>query len=348
MRSSLGTSPLRAYDNSALEDLLGALQLSNALLPALPHGQEVPQERKNKFVVPHKASKRNVKLSELEVLYGERSDLAMVAGEQLYGILQTIFSSAVNRRVRELCLSAIVKIIHFCSGEQLKELLREMGTSAFVAMLLGRSELAHVGTALHIADILMSKLPDIFLMYFYREGVFQAIGKLSEAPPAASLTPSSSPKTPSTPKGPSNSANMRKWIVKKAAAFCKAYASKTDGAAATTALQSMATAAEGLAAAATASEQRVCIESIKDVLKNGMSNYEFLNSGLVNALLAYLTTGTGMGFPQGLLPSIVLTLWCRRRDRRKGRPLCEHQQPARRSSRADRIVGTPPEYPGKA
>lgn len=292
MRSSLGTSPLRAYDNAALEDLLGALQLSNALLPALPQGQEVPKERKNKFIVPHKASKRSTKPSELAAIYAERSELIMTAGENLYGVLQTIFSSAVNRHVRELCLSTIVKILHFCSAEQLKELLREMGTSAFVAMLLGRSELAYVGTALHMADILMSKLPDIFLTYFYREGVFQVIETLAETPATSSLSPSSLTSGPSTPKGPSNSASMRKWIIKKAVAFCKAYASQKDGAAATTALQSMATAAEGLAAASTISEQRDCIESITHVLKDGMSTYEFLNSGLVNALLEYLTTGT--------------------------------------------------------
>ena len=54
-----------------------------------------------------------------------------------------------------------------------------MGTSTFVANLLASNRLAYVGSALRLANILMTKMPEIFSKYLTREGAIFEIERLA-------------------------------------------------------------------------------------------------------------------------------------------------------------------------
>lgn len=80
-----------------------------------------------------------------------------------------------------------------------------------------------------MAHILMEKLPDIFLIYFYREGVIHEITALRDRPFKVLTTPTKEIKTPpshhqlspmissvtsshATPPGPSHTPSTRKYV----------------------------------------------------------------------------------------------------------------------------------------
>ena len=51
--------------------------------------------------------------------------------------------------------------------------------SSFVATLLASQDMSIVATAVKMCEVLMEKLPDIFDIYFQREGVVHEIERLS-------------------------------------------------------------------------------------------------------------------------------------------------------------------------
>eukprot|EP00818_Percolomonas_sp_WS_P008358 CAMPEP_0117439754 /NCGR_PEP_ID=MMETSP0759-20121206/2726_1 /TAXON_ID=63605 /ORGANISM="Percolomonas cosmopolitus, Strain WS" /LENGTH=1495 /DNA_ID=CAMNT_0005231475 /DNA_START=707 /DNA_END=5194 /DNA_ORIENTATION=- len=89
------------------------------------------------------------------------------------------FSSATDAADKLRCLSGIASVINFASADVLKEMLRCIPISTFLADLLSSNHLIFVTTAIQICKVLISKLPDIFKVYFVREGVLSELEKIS-------------------------------------------------------------------------------------------------------------------------------------------------------------------------
>eukprot|EP01080_Neovahlkampfia_damariscottae_P001758 gene1758-527_t len=88
------------------------------------------------------------------------------------------YTSNMNQSVKLNCLTIIGTIIYYCSEEMLKEILMDIPISSFLTRLLGSNDLIFISTGIQISEILIQKLPDIFSIYFVREGVTNEIKKI--------------------------------------------------------------------------------------------------------------------------------------------------------------------------
>ncbi|XP_043926988.1 E3 ubiquitin-protein ligase TRIP12 isoform X2 [Protopterus annectens] len=114
-------------------------------------------------------------------LMKEDPDLAKSFIKTLFGVLYEVYSSSAGPAVRHKCLRAILRIIYFADAELLKDVLRNHAVSSHIASMLSSQDLKIVVGALQMADILMQKLPDIFGVYFRREGVMHQVKNLAES-----------------------------------------------------------------------------------------------------------------------------------------------------------------------
>lgn len=78
-----------------------------------------------------------------------------------------------------------MKLLAIATPSQLQTVLAELPISSFIAgLLVGRDTKAQA-VAIQMAEILMSKLSDVFATYFVKEGVAHALERLAETNSAA-------------------------------------------------------------------------------------------------------------------------------------------------------------------
>ncbi|XP_075426312.1 E3 ubiquitin-protein ligase TRIP12 isoform X2 [Ascaphus truei] len=114
-------------------------------------------------------------------LMKEDPELAKSFIKTLFGVLYEVYSSSAGPAVRHKCLRAILRIIYFADAELLKDVLKNHSVSSHIASMLSSQDLKIVVGALQMAEILMQKLPDIFSVYFRREGVMHQVKNLAES-----------------------------------------------------------------------------------------------------------------------------------------------------------------------
>lgn len=66
-------------------------------------------------------------------------------------------------QVKTRCLATITKMVHHASGDMLRELLRDVTISSFIASLLSTREGTTSAAAVRLAELLMDKLPEVIL-----------------------------------------------------------------------------------------------------------------------------------------------------------------------------------------
>lgn len=104
-------------------------------------------------------------------------------GRTIIPLLLEIYTSTVNLRVRQLVTHILVKIIHFSTPETVQQVLKELPLSTFLAGILAQQEHASlVVDALYQAEMLIKKIPDVYLFLFEREGVLHEIESIANAP----------------------------------------------------------------------------------------------------------------------------------------------------------------------
>ncbi|XP_069069527.1 E3 ubiquitin-protein ligase TRIP12 isoform X5 [Pleurodeles waltl] len=114
-------------------------------------------------------------------LMKEDPELAKSFIKTLFGVLYEVYSSSAGPAVRHKCLRAILRIIFFADADLLKDVLKNHAVSSHIASMLSSQDLKIVVGALQMAEILMQKLPDIFSVYFRREGVMHQVKNLAES-----------------------------------------------------------------------------------------------------------------------------------------------------------------------
>ncbi|XP_053565804.1 E3 ubiquitin-protein ligase TRIP12 isoform X2 [Bombina bombina] len=114
-------------------------------------------------------------------LMKEDPELAKSFIKTLFGVLYEVYSSSAGPAVRHKCLRAILRIIYFADAELLKDVLKNHAVSSHIASMLSSQDLKIVVGALQMAEILMQKLPEIFSVYFRREGVMHQVKNLAES-----------------------------------------------------------------------------------------------------------------------------------------------------------------------
>ncbi|XP_029301947.1 E3 ubiquitin-protein ligase TRIP12 isoform X3 [Cottoperca gobio] len=139
------------------------------------------QRKPNPLANPNTGSHQEVRREDARAqLMKEDPELAKCFIKTLFGVLYEVYSSSAGPAVRHKCLRAILRIIFFADAELLKDVLRNHSVSSHIASMLSSQDLKIVVGSLQMAEILMQKLPDVFSVYFRREGVMHQVKNLSE------------------------------------------------------------------------------------------------------------------------------------------------------------------------
>ncbi|KAF4014054.1 hypothetical protein G4228_005340 [Cervus hanglu yarkandensis] len=259
-------------------------------------------------------------------LMKEDPELAKSFIKTLFGVLYEVYSSSAGPAVRHKCLRAILRIIYFADAELLKDVLKNHAVSSHIASMLSSQDLKIVVGALQMAEILMQKLPDIFSVYFRREGVMHQVKHLAESeslltsPPKACANGSGSlGSTPSVNSGTATAATnasadlgspslqhsrddsldlspqgekIKGWIKEQAHKFVERYFSSEnmDGSnPALNVLQRLCAATEQLNLQVDGGAE--CLVEIRSIVsESDVSSFEIQHSGFVKQLLLYLTS----------------------------------------------------------
>ncbi|CAG2167437.1 unnamed protein product, partial [Oppiella nova] len=107
-------------------------------------------------------------------------EMASAFVKSLFNVLYEVYSSSAGPAVRHKCLKALLRIIYYASNDLLKSVLKNQDVSSHIATMLASPDLRIVVGATQMANILMEKLPEVFAIYFRREGVIHQIQKLSK------------------------------------------------------------------------------------------------------------------------------------------------------------------------
>ncbi|XP_075952494.1 E3 ubiquitin-protein ligase TRIP12-like [Anarhichas minor] len=215
----------------------------------------------------------------------EDPELAKRFIETLFGVLYEVYSSLAGLAVRHKCLRAMLRIIYFADAELLKDVLRNHAVSSHIASMLSSQDLKIVVGSLQMAEILMQKLPDVFIVSFRREGVMHQVKNLSDS---ESFRVTSSPKDSIS----NNRDKIKAWIKKQASTFVESNfnTENVDGSnPALKVLQRLCTATEQLNLQVDGGLE--CLVEISSTVSD-LSSFAIEHSGLVKQLLVYLTSNT--------------------------------------------------------
>ncbi|KAK0138707.1 E3 ubiquitin-protein ligase TRIP12 [Merluccius polli] len=140
------------------------------------------QRKPNPLANPNTGSHQEVRREDARAqLMKDDPELAKCFIKTLFGVLYEVYSSSAGPAVRHKCLRAILRIIYFADADLLKDVLRNHSVSSHIASMLSSLDLKIVVGSLQMAEILMQKLPDVFSVYFRREGVMHQVKNLAES-----------------------------------------------------------------------------------------------------------------------------------------------------------------------
>ncbi|CAF0889005.1 unnamed protein product [Adineta steineri] len=105
----------------------------------------------------------------------DNSELYNAFIQSLFTTLYEVYNTSAGPAVKHRCLQSLLRMIYYSSSELLETILKQQSISSHIASMLASSDYKIVISALQISQILMRKLPDIFSVYFYREGVVHQI-----------------------------------------------------------------------------------------------------------------------------------------------------------------------------
>ena len=114
------------------------------------------------------------------VMFQKETELGSSFVQSLIRVVYDVYYSSVGPAVKHKCLSAVLKMLYHSPEELLKNVLDRLPISSYIAGMLSSKDLRVVCSALQKADILMKKLPELFHVYFRREGVMHRTKSLSE------------------------------------------------------------------------------------------------------------------------------------------------------------------------
>ncbi|GMI80035.1 ubiquitin-protein ligase 4 [Hibiscus trionum] len=113
-----------------------------------------------------------------ESFLADHLDLLQRFGMDLFPMLVQVVNSGANIYVCHGCLSVIRKLVFLSKPDMLAELLKTANIPSFLAGVFTRKDHHLLMLALQIAEIILQKLSDVFLNSFVKEGVLFAIDAL--------------------------------------------------------------------------------------------------------------------------------------------------------------------------
>ncbi|KAG1337984.1 E3 ubiquitin-protein ligase UPL4 [Cocos nucifera] len=154
-------TPYSPFEDVQSNQVHEVLKLLNQLIPPMARDVEDIQ----------------VVLAKEKILMDQPSFLHQFSMDILPVSIQVVNSGA-NLFISYVCISIINNIVYFSTPEMLMDLLKVTNISSFLAGLLARKDHHVLISTLKTVEILMQKLPDVFLSSFVKEGVIYAIDSL--------------------------------------------------------------------------------------------------------------------------------------------------------------------------
>eukprot|EP01119_Soliformovum_irregulare_P017715 TRINITY_DN5305_c3_g1_i1.p1 TRINITY_DN5305_c3_g1~~TRINITY_DN5305_c3_g1_i1.p1 ORF type:complete len:1262 (+),score=491.54 TRINITY_DN5305_c3_g1_i1:429-3788(+) len=226
----------------------------------------------------------------------ENSVLLENLGDSILPLLLQVFSATINSSLRYKCLTAVTKLLHFSSPSNLKSLLKSLSVSSFIANILASTDYVVVATALKLAEILMQKLPEIFSIYFKREGVLFEVQRLSQETQNSRADMTTSAENFLSAQGELPSpAKMQQWVKEHSKKLLTDYFGKMADSEDSEELKRLKAISQDLNTLNLNSTSEVEMTSKLDQLvavlssPEGVSTFEFVESQLVENLLKFLT-----------------------------------------------------------
>lgn len=177
---------MQALIHRPREQVIETLNVICELLPGVP--QDLPSFMDDAFEIgissePSSTSSRKKSLNEkrIELLEGCKEELKRFA-VILFPTLTDAFSSTVNLSVRQKVLTAQLKMLSTLDRDIIMEALRTLPYASFLAAILSQQDHPTlVNSALQAAELLLTRLDDVYRYQFYREGVITEITKLAQS-----------------------------------------------------------------------------------------------------------------------------------------------------------------------
>lgn len=95
--------------------------------------------------------------------------MSISANKKKY-VIHVLFQAGPT--VRHKCLQTLLRMIYYAGADLLRSILQTQPVSSHIAAMMASNDLKVVVAAVQMAEILMQKLPDVFSIYFRREGLF--------------------------------------------------------------------------------------------------------------------------------------------------------------------------------
>jgi E3 ubiquitin-protein ligase TRIP12 len=177
---------MQALIHRPREQVIETLTVICELLPGLPKDStgafsEIFEVDHTGGAPPSASRKKSSNEKRLELLEGCKEEVKRFA-IILFPTLTDAFSSTVNLSVRKMVLTAQIKMLSNLDKDILMEALRSVPYASFLAAILSQQDHPHlVNYALQAAELLLTRLDDIYRYQFYREGVIAEIAKIAAA-----------------------------------------------------------------------------------------------------------------------------------------------------------------------
>lgn len=110
----------------------------------------------------------------------EERGLAAEFIKNMFSVLYEVYSSSAGPSVRFKCLRALLRMVYFASADLLREVLTSQMLSSHIAGMMASNDLRIVVGSMQMAEILMQKLPEIFIIHFRRDGVMHQVTLLAD------------------------------------------------------------------------------------------------------------------------------------------------------------------------
>lgn len=173
---------MQALIHRPRDQIIETLNVICELLPGLPRESDIALEESSSPETPssRKKSSNEKRLELLEGCGDEVKRFAII----LFPTLTDAFSSTVNLSVRQKVLTAQIKMLSNLDKNILMEALRSVPYASFLAAILSQQDHPSlVNYALQAAELLLTRMDDIYRYQFYREGVVAEIAKLATDEP---------------------------------------------------------------------------------------------------------------------------------------------------------------------
>ncbi|KAH9605620.1 hypothetical protein KSS87_002672 [Heliosperma pusillum] len=129
-------------------------------------------------LLPKVARGKKTILSSKEKLLLDQPDKLQKFGADIFPTLAQMVNSGANTSVCYGCLSVISRLVHFSKSDSLFEMLKEINVASFLAGIFTRNDHHVLSLALQITEIVLDKLSNILMQAFIKEGVLFAIDAL--------------------------------------------------------------------------------------------------------------------------------------------------------------------------